>query len=68
MNKVANFLRVDSYTKAFFTTDGEWMGFETSGLGFYPDRIRVISGENGRKSAHGKHGRHGRRNRIFDHG
>ena len=44
------------------------MGFETTAPGFYPDRIRVISGENGRKSAHGKHGRHGRRNRIFYHG
>jgi hypothetical protein len=24
--------------------DGEWMGFEISGLGFYPDRIRAIRG------------------------
>jgi hypothetical protein len=23
---------------------GEWMGFETTGFGFYPDRIRVIRG------------------------
>jgi len=22
--------------------DGKWMGFETTGLGFYPGRIRVI--------------------------
>ena len=27
-----------------FGVDGEWMGFEISGLGFYPDRIRVIRG------------------------
>ena len=44
------------------------MGFETTGLGFYPDRIRVIRGENGRKSAHGKHGKHGIGLGIFNHG
>ena len=27
-----------------FGVDGEWMGFEMSGPGFYPDRIRVIRG------------------------
>ena len=35
-------------TKAFFTTDSEWMGsgWELRQLawGFYPDRIRVIRG------------------------
>ena len=32
--------------KAFFTTDRDWMGsgFEATGPGFYPDRIRVIRG------------------------
>jgi hypothetical protein len=44
------------------------MGFETTGLGFYPDRIRVIRGENGRKSAHGKHGGHGIDQDVFYHG
>jgi len=48
MNKVANFLRVDSCTKAFFTADGEWMGsgwdLRQPVLGFYPGRIRVIRG------------------------
>jgi len=59
-------------TKAFFTTDSEWMGngwdSRQAVLGFYPDRIRVIRGENGRKSAHGKHGRHGIGLGIFNHG
>jgi hypothetical protein len=35
-------------TKSFFYhgfgVDGEWMGFETTGFGVYPDRIRVIHG------------------------
>jgi hypothetical protein len=56
--------------KAFFNhgwgVNGEWMGFETRGLGgVNPDRIRVIRGENGRKSAHGTHGKHGRQTQNF---
>ena len=59
-------------TKTFFTTDSEWMGngWDLRQLAWacYPDRIRVIRGENGRKIAHGKHGRHGIGLGVFYHG
>ena len=48
-------------TKAFFTTDTEWMGngwdSRLAVLGLNPDRICVIRGEKGRKSAHGRRSR-----------